>query len=131
MTNQRSYRDGLAVLGGLESAGRFAPNVRCGSAAFMSTRPKRTAASMKSFLTTAVIVSITGLGLGQSAAQTDTSSPGSIGATSPLGADFGQTSGNSPTGMPSPGGIGATSPLGADFGQPPGDNSQSAEVRRP
>ena len=46
-------------------------------------------------------------------------------ATSPLGADFGQTSGNSPTGMPSPGGIGATSPLGADFGQPLGDNSQT------
>jgi hypothetical protein len=34
MTNQRSYRDGLAVLGRLESAGRFAPHVRCGSAAF-------------------------------------------------------------------------------------------------
>jgi hypothetical protein len=27
--------------------------------------------------------------------------------------------------MPSPGGIGATSSLGADFGQPPGDNSQT------
>jgi hypothetical protein len=79
---------------------------------------------MKSFLTAAVIVSITALGLGQSAAQTDTSSPGSIGATSPLGADFGQPLGNSPTGMPSQGGVGATSPLGADFGQPLGDNSQ-------
>ena len=33
--------------------------------------------------------------------------------------------GNSPTGMPSQGGIGATSPLGADFGQPLGDNSQT------
>jgi hypothetical protein len=73
---------------------------------------------MKSFLTTtAVILFITALGLGQSGAQTDTSSSGSVGATSPLGADFGQTSGNSPTGMPSPGSIGATSPLGADFGQ--------------
>ena len=83
------------------------------------------AAPMKSFLTTAVIVSITALGLGQSAAQTDTPSPGSMAATSPLGADFGQTLGNSPTSMPSPGGIGATSPLGADFGQPIGDNSQT------
>ena len=80
---------------------------------------------MKSFLITAVIVSITALGLGQSAAQTDTPSPGTIGATSPLGADFGQTLGNSPIGMPYPGGIGATSPLGADFGQPLGDNSQT------
>jgi hypothetical protein len=42
---------------------------------------------MKSFLTTtAVILFITALGLGQSGAQTDTSSSGSIGATSPLGA---------------------------------------------
>jgi hypothetical protein len=80
---------------------------------------------MKSFLTTAVIVSFTALGLGQSAAQTDTPSPGSIGATSPLGADFGQTLGNSRISAPSQGGINATSPLGADFGQPLGDNSQT------
>ena len=83
---------------------------------------------MKSFVTAAVIVSITALGLCQSAAQTDTSSPGSIGATSPLGADFGQTSGNSRIRMPSPGGIGATSSLGADFGQPIGDNSQTTSA---
>ena len=78
-----------------------------------------------SFLTTAVIVSITALGLGQGAAQTDTPSLGGIAATSPLGADFGQSSGNSAAGMPSPGGIGPPSPLGADFGQPLGDNSQT------
>src|SRR3984957_6775546 len=83
---------------------------------------------MKSFLAAAVLLAITALGVGQSAAQTGASSPGSVGVTSPLGADFGQTSGNSPsaaqTGTPSPGGIGATSPLGADFGQTPGNNSQ-------
>jgi hypothetical protein len=79
---------------------------------------------MKFFLITAVIVSITPLGLGQSAAQTDMPSPGTIGATSPLGSDFGRPLGNSPTGMPSQGDVGATSPLGADFGQPFGDNSQ-------
>ena len=37
------------------------------------------------------------LGVGQSAAQTGTTSPGVIGATSPLGADFGQTPGNAPS----------------------------------
>ena len=77
---------------------------------------------MKCFLIPAVIFSITPLGLGQSAAQP---SPGTIGATSPLGADFGQPLVNSPTGVPSQGGVGATSPLGADFGQPLGDNSQT------
>jgi hypothetical protein len=80
---------------------------------------------MKPLLAAAVILAATALGAGESEAQTDTSSPGSIGATSPLGADFGQTLGNSPTGMPSQSGIGATSPLGADFGQPVGDNSQT------
>ena len=83
---------------------------------------------MKSFLAAAVLLAITALGVGHSAAQTGTSSPGSIGTTSPLGSDFGQTFGNSQsaaqTGMSSPGGIGATSPLGADFGQTPGNNSQ-------
>jgi hypothetical protein len=80
---------------------------------------------MKPLLAAAMILAVTALGAGESAAQTDTSSPGSIGATSPLGADFGQTLGNSPAGMPSQGGMGATSPLGADFGQPLGDNSQT------
>jgi hypothetical protein len=80
---------------------------------------------MKPLLAAAMILAATVLGAGESEAQTDTSSPGSIGATSPLGADFGQTLGNSPTGMPSQSGIGATSPLGADFGQPVGDNSQT------
>ena len=50
---------------------------------------------MKSFLAAAVLLATTALGVGHSAAQTGTSSPGSVGATSPLGADFGQTSGNS------------------------------------
>ncbi len=80
---------------------------------------------MKPLLAAAMVLAATALGVGESGAQTDTSSPGSIGATSPLGADFGQTLGNSPTGMPSQSGIGATSPLGADFGQPVGDNSQT------
>src|SRR6476620_4155917 len=83
---------------------------------------------MKSFFAAAVLLAITALGVSQSAAQTGASSPGSIGATSPLGADFGQASGNSPsaalTGTPSPGGVGVTSPLGANFGQTPGNNSQ-------
>src|SRR5271156_112570 len=81
---------------------------------------------MKSFLITAVILSITALGPGQSAAQTDTPSLGGMGATSPLGADLSQSPGNFPsaaqTGASS---VGATSPLGADFGQTPGNNSQT------
>src|ERR1700719_1013602 len=83
---------------------------------------------MKFFLPAAVLLATTALGVGHSAAQTGTSSPGSVGTTSPLGSDFGQTFGNSPsaaqTGVSSPGGIGATSPLGANFGQTPGNNSQ-------
>src|SRR5271169_5136996 len=80
---------------------------------------RRTVIQMKSFLAAAVMLAITALGVGQSAAQTGASGPGSVGVTSPLGADFGQTSDNSPsaaqTGTPSPGGVGVTSPLGADF----------------
>src|SRR5580704_5751274 len=83
---------------------------------------------MKSFLAAALLLATTALGVGQSAAQTGASSPGSVGTTSPLGSDFGQAFGNSPsaaqTGVSSPGGVGATSPLGADFGQTPGNNSQ-------
>ena len=85
---------------------------------------------MKSFLAAAVMLIITALGVGQGAAQTGTTSTlPSIGATSPLGADFGQVPGNSPsaaqTGTSSTGSIGPTSPLGSDFGQPPGNNSQT------
>jgi hypothetical protein len=79
---------------------------------------------MKSLLAAATILATT-FGLGQSVAQTGASSPGNIGATSPLGADFGQTLGNSWISAPSQGGINATSPLGADFGQSLGDNSQT------
>src|ERR1700744_5552068 len=83
---------------------------------------------MKSFLAAAVLLAITALGVGQSAAQTGESGPGSVGETSPLGADFGQTSGKSPSaaqsGTPRPGDVGVTSPLGADFGQTPGNTSQ-------
>jgi hypothetical protein len=86
---------------------------------------RRTIIQMKSFHATLVMLAITALGVGQSAAQTGAPSLGGMGATSPLGADFGQSSGNSPsaaqTGTLS---IGATSPLGADFGQTPGNNSQ-------
>jgi hypothetical protein len=79
---------------------------------------------MKSLVAAAMILAVSPLGAGDSAAQTDTSSPGSIETTSPLGADFGQTLGNSRIGMPIQGGMSATSPLGADFGQSMGDNSQ-------
>jgi hypothetical protein len=73
------------------------------------------------------------LGSRQGAAQSGaTSTLPSIEATSPLGADFGQALGNSPsaaqTGTSSSGVIGPTSPLGADFGQPLGDNSQTTPV---
>jgi len=64
---------------------------------------------MKSFLAAAVLLATTALGVGHSAAQTGTSSPGSIGTTSPLGSDFGQAFGNSPsaaqTGVSSPGAL--------------------------
>jgi large repetitive protein len=79
---------------------------------------------MKSLVAAAMILAVSPLGAGDSAAQTDTSSPGSIETTSPLGADFGQTLGNSRIGMPIQGGMSATSPLGADFGPSLGDNSQ-------
>jgi hypothetical protein len=86
---------------------------------------RRTVIQMKSFHAALVMLAITALGVGQSAAQTGAPSLGGMGATSPLGADFGRSSGNSPsaaqTGTLS---IGATSPLGADFGQTPGNNSQ-------
>jgi hypothetical protein len=83
---------------------------------------------MKSLLAAATILAATALDLGQSGAQTGTSSPGTIGATSPLGADFGQTLGNSRIGTPTQGGVNATSPLGADFGQSVGDNSQTTPL---
>src|ERR1700733_162639 len=57
---------------------------------------------MKSFLAAAVLLAITALGVGQSAAQTGESGPGSVGATSPLGADFGQTPGNNSQITPAP-----------------------------
>src|SRR5580700_2853925 len=67
---------------------------------------RRTVIQMKSFRAAAVILAIIALGVGQSAAQTGATSPGGM------------------VGAPSPSGIGATSPLGMDFGQSP-DNSQS------
>src|SRR4029077_2771635 len=82
---------------------------------------------MKSFLPAVAMLAITALGVGQSVAQTGTVSPGSIGPTSPLGANFGETSGKSESSAQTDNsnlGIGATSPLGADFGQTPGNNSQ-------
>jgi hypothetical protein len=50
---------------------------------------------MKFFHAALVMLAITALGVGQSAAQTGAPSPGGMGATSPLGADFGQTPGSS------------------------------------
>ena len=55
---------------------------------------RRTVIPIKFFHAAAVMLAITALGVGQSAAQTGAPSPGGIGATSPLGADFGQTSGD-------------------------------------
>jgi hypothetical protein len=77
------------------------------------------------FLAAAALLAVIALGVGQSAAQTSASG---MTPTSPLGADFGQTLGSSPIGMPSAGGIGATSPLGAGFGQSLGNNSQTTPV---
>jgi hypothetical protein len=57
---------------------------------------------MKSFLAAAVLLAATALGVGHSAAQTGTSSPGSLGTTSPLGSDFGQTPGNNSQITPAP-----------------------------
>ena len=56
---------------------------------------RRTVIQMKSFRAAAVILAITALGVGQSAAQTGATSPGGMRATSPLGMDFGQTPDNS------------------------------------
>jgi hypothetical protein len=93
----------------------------------IDSKTNERACRLKPFIAAAaVMLAISVLGVGQGAAQTGTtpSLPG-IGATSPLGADFGPASGNSQSAAQSPGGIGATSPLGADFGQPPGNNSQT------
>ena len=49
---------------------------------------RRTVIRMKSFVEAAVMLAIAALVIGQSAAQTGTPSPGGMGATSPLGADF-------------------------------------------
>jgi hypothetical protein len=83
---------------------------------------------MKSLFAAATILAAAALCPAESAAQTGASGPGVIGATSPLGADFGQPFGHSRLGMPSQSGVNATSPLGADFGQSVGDNSQTAPV---
>jgi hypothetical protein len=50
---------------------------------------------MKPFRAAAVILAVTGFGVGQSPAQTNATVPGSIGATSPLGAGFSDPAGSS------------------------------------
>jgi hypothetical protein len=50
---------------------------------------------MKPFHAAAVILAVTGFGVGQSPAQTNATVPGSIGATSPLGAGFSDPAGSS------------------------------------
>ena len=50
---------------------------------------------MKPFHAAAVILAVAGFGVGQSAAQTTATVPGSIGATSPLGAGFSDPAGSS------------------------------------
>jgi|SRR5271163_4555286 len=63
---------------------------------------RRTVIQMKSFLAAAVMLALTALGVGQGAAQTGTPNLGGVGATSPLGADFGQTPGNNSQTTPAP-----------------------------
>jgi hypothetical protein len=60
-----------------------------------ASHSRRTVIQMKFFHAALVMLAITALGVGQSAAQTGAPSPGGMGATSPLGADFGQTPGSS------------------------------------
>jgi hypothetical protein len=57
--------------------------------------PGKPAMQMKPFHAAAVILAIAGFGVGQSAAQTSATVPGSIGATSPLGAGFSDPAGSS------------------------------------
>ena len=59
------------------------------------TLPRQPAMQMKPFHAAAVILAVAGFGVGQSAAQTNATVPGSIGATSPLGAGFSDPAGSS------------------------------------
>ena len=77
---------------------------------------RRTVIPIKFFHAAAVMLAITALGVGQSAAQTGAPSPGGIAATSPLGADFGQTSGDDQ----STGAAGVASPAPCTNGPPGG-----------
>jgi hypothetical protein len=56
---------------------------------------RQTVMQMKPFHAAAVILAVAGFGVGQSAAQTNATVPGSIGATSPLGAGFSDPAGSS------------------------------------
>ena len=57
--------------------------------------PGKPVMQMKPFHAAAVILAVAGFGVGQSAAQTNATVPGSIGATSPLGAGFSDPAGSS------------------------------------
>ena len=60
---------------------------------------------MKPFHAAAVILAVAAFGVGQSAAQTTATVPGSIGASSPLGAGFSDPAGSSQSAaVPYPGG---------------------------
>ena len=59
------------------------------------TLPRQTVMQMKPFHAAAVILAVAAFGVGQSAAQTTATVPGSIGVTSPLGAGFSDPAGSS------------------------------------